>query len=52
MLSRLEAKESTLHVELYLSKGPISNSKKNFARASRFFVYFFVVVVARLQCET
>ena len=53
MLSRLETKESTLHVKLYLSKikGPISK-KNNFARVSRFFVSFFVVVVARPQCET
>ena len=54
MLSRLETKESKLHVELYLSKikRPNKQKKTNFARASRVFVYFFVNVVARLQCET
>ena len=52
MLSRLETKESTLHAELYLSKIKRPQQKNNFARASRFFVYFFVIVVARLQRET
>ena len=54
MLSRLEKKESKLHVAgcIYKNSKGLISKKTNFARASRFFVYFFVNVVARLQCET